>query len=764
MHIRQKRLVAANRRRSSVWPWILSVSISPVLATILLYSVWNQSATAQESRSGTGILPVAQKSGLEAHPTNKGLINGGTGILPVASGGILPVASGGGQDAHPTKKGLINSGTGILPVASGGGQDAHPTNSLMDSGTGILPLSKNSAKSELKLMTQSIPPVATIKQGRQISLNGRIIPLAWTQQPTNSNSANIRTWIADIGLMQSAGVDLLSTADSTKQPVQWFSVSLSNAQSLTVRSTGAYRYLDITDFAKLAGWQISIDNNLLKITTQTANVTGIRQAARETGDRIVLDLDRAAPWQVNFVDTPSPSPTDDPTKPAIPLQVSPVTPNLETPDDPTKPAFSQPLAPVQAIASQEWSIAIDAKVDRTLGDRIFATSQQLRSLKIEPAGNQTRVKVQIPLGWRPQVFSLGNPHRLVIDIRPDSLVEKDIAWAAGVRWRQQYQNLGTARFPVYSLEVNPRQSGIKIRPLLSNPPTEKGSAPLLQTAELSGTAAAINAGFFNRINRLALGAIRRDTKWLSGPILNRGAIAWNDRGEFAIDRLTLQETLITSANQRLSISQLNSAYVESGIGRYNPDWGGTYTPFSDDEIVVTVAGDRVVSQSPGGATGKTNFPIPGNGYILALRSDLSPASQLLAGNLLRLETNTIPANFNRFPYILGGGPVLVQNSRVAVDAKAEGFSDAYVRQTAIRSAIGRTAAGNLLIVAVHNRAGGAGPNFAELAQILQQMGAVEALNLDGGSSTSLYLGGSLLDRPPSTAARVHNAIGIFIQP
>ncbi|MCC3445487.1 MAG: hypothetical protein JGK01_28295, partial [Microcoleus sp. PH2017_03_ELD_O_A] len=158
MHIRQKRLVAANRRRSSVWPWILSVSISPVLATILLYSVWNQPATAQESRSGTGILPVASggilpvtEGGLEAHPTKKGLINGDTGILPVASGGILPVASGGGQDAHPTKKGLINSGTGILPVASGGGQDAHPTNSLMDSGTGILPLSKNSAKSELKL-------------------------------------------------------------------------------------------------------------------------------------------------------------------------------------------------------------------------------------------------------------------------------------------------------------------------------------------------------------------------------------------------------------------------------------------------------------------------------------------------------------------------------------------------------------------------------------------------------------------------------------
>ena len=608
--------------------------------------------------------------------------------------------------------------------------------------------------------------VATIKSGRQVSLNDRILPLAWTQQPTNSNSANIRTWIADIGLMQSAGVDLLNTTDSTKQPVQWFDLSLTETQSITARSQGQYRYLDVTDFARLSGWQISADGNTLRITSPLTNITGIQQAEREWGDRIVIDLDRSAPWQVNIVDKPSPSPTptDDPTKPTLPQTRTLAAPNLETPDDPTKPAFPIPVVPAATITGQEWSIAIDAKIAPALIQGTFQTSQQLLSLKIEPAGNQTRVKVTIPLGWRPQVFSLGNPNRLVIDIRPDSLVEKDILWARGIRWRQQYQNIGTARFPVVYLEINPRQTGAKIRPLLSNPPTDKGTAPLLQTAALSGTAAAINAGFFNRINRLALGAIRRDNKWLSGPILNRGAIGWNDRGEFVINRLTLQETLITPTNQRLSISHLNSAYVQSGISRYNPDWGTTYTPFSDNEIVVTVAGDQVMGQSPGGGAGKTAFPIPANGYILALRSDLSIAPQLTPGTLLHLETNTIPADFNRFPYILGGGPVLVQNSQVVLDAKAEGFSDAYVRQTAIRSAIGRTAAGNLLIVAVHNRAGGSGPNFAELAQILQQMGAVEALNLDGGSSTSLYLGGSLLDRPLSTAARVHNAIGVFIQP
>jgi exopolysaccharide biosynthesis protein len=59
-----------------------------------------------------------------------------------------------------------------------------------------------------------------------------------------------------------------------------------------------------------------------------------------------------------------------------------------------------------------------------------------------------------------------------------------------------------------------------------------------------------------------------------------------------------------------------------------------------------------------------------------------------------------------------------------------------------------------MITAVHNRAGGAGPTLAEQAKLMQAMGCVNALNLDGGSSTSLYLSGQLLDRSPSTAARV----------
>jgi exopolysaccharide biosynthesis protein len=99
-----------------------------------------------------------------------------------------------------------------------------------------------------------------------------------------------------------------------------------------------------------------------------------------------------------------------------------------------------------------------------------------------------------------------------------------------------------------------------------------------------------------------------------------------------------------------------------------------------------------------------------------------------------------------------------------LDAKAEGFSDAFRQQLAIRSVIGTTARGTLIVAAIHDRIGGRGPSLAETAQLMQQMGAIDALNFDGGSSTGLYLGGQLLDRSAYTAARVHNGFGLFLIP
>ena len=361
----------------------------------------------------------------------------------------------------------------------------------------------------------------------------------------------------------------------------------------------------------------------------------------------------------------------------------------------------------------------------------------------------------------PQVSTLPNPNRLIIDVQPDAMVHRDITWAPGLRWRQQLVNLGQERLDVVWLEVSPRM-GIKLKPIWTNPDTLVGIAPLMQTAQRNLAVAAINGGFFNRNNQLPLGAIRRDGQWLSSPILNRGAIAWNDAGQYYIGRLTLLETLIGTNNVQLPISTLNSGYVQNGIARYTPVWGATYTPLSDNEIILVVQKNQITSQLPGGKAGQTPVPIPQNGYLLTLRGTQKSASKLPIDSFVRIISTTSPADLNRYPHIMGAGPLLLQNRQIVLDAKAEQFSNAFITQKAIRSSICTTATGTLIIAAVHNRAGDSGPTLAEHAQITQLLGCVDALNLDGGSSTSLYLGGQLLDRSPSTAARVHNGIGIFL--
>jgi hypothetical protein len=607
----------------------------------------------------------------------------------------------------------------------------------------------------------SFPPSLMVQakanKGDKISINGRLFYVPWSQQAINGV---IHTGFGDTSLMLAMGVDLLNTTNPNQQPIQWFSAE---APILNTWLTGIYRYLDITDFAQQRGWKITVEGDTLTLNTPRSTIANIRQGKQSWGDRVVIDLDRPTPWQIKYISeapkpkTPNPNQPDDPTKPQG-SQPKPLA------DDPTKPGKPEDKTTVKP-PTQEWHITLDAQISPTLLEQKFSEGNQLKSLAVDVAGKQTRVKINIPLGWRPQVVTLANPNRVVIDIRPDFLLERNISWAPGLQWQQRYISLGKDRFPVFFFEVNLRQRGIKVRPILTNyPQSIKGTTSLLEMADKSQVAGAINAGFFNRVNQLSLGAIRFDNRWLSGPILNRGAIAWNDQGDIRISRLNLLETIITQGGSRLSVSRVNSADVQDGITRYTPEWGENYTPFSDDELIVTIEGDKVTRHNTGNTKEKMTFPIPKNGYLLVLRSLQSAKSQLAIGSNVRVESETNPPEFNRFPYIVGGGPVLVQNSQVVLDTKAENFSAAYQIQTAIRSGVGKTASGNLLIVAVHNRAGGSGPTFAEFAQIMQKMGAIEALNLDGGSSTSLYLGGELLDRPSQTAARVHNGIGVFFQP
>jgi hypothetical protein len=104
--------------------------------------------------------------------------------------------------------------------------------------------------------------------------------------------------------------------------------------------------------------------------------------------------------------------------------------------------------------------------------------------------------------------------------------------------------------------------------------------------------------------------------------------------------------------------------------------------------------------------------------------------------------------------LLQAGPMLVRGGR-SVTGDAEGFSAAshqfdsdIMAGRHPRAAIGLTAAGALLAVACDGRADDeAGLTMGELATALLDLGAVDAMNLDGGGSTSLVCHGVLRNTP-----------------
>lgn len=97
---------------------------------------------------------------------------------------------------------------------------------------------------------------------------------------------------------------------------------------------------------------------------------------------------------------------------------------------------------------------------------------------------------------------------------------------------------------------------------------------------------------------------------------------------------------------------------------------------------------------------------------------------------------------------IGGSPVLIKNNTINI-TDTEELIDINNTTARARSAIGATADGKVILLAVegNNPSGGAGLNLGELATLLQSMGCVQALNLDGGGSTAMVVNGQPTVKP-----------------
>ncbi|ESA35385.1 periplasmic protein [Leptolyngbya sp. Heron Island J] len=564
-----------------------------------------------------------------------------------------------------------------------------------------------------QVITASIGRLALVKAaeptaiGRQLRVNGRLVNGEWQKRRDLIG-------ISDGALATQLGVNLGSTGTPAQQPVVWFNSTNQGLLTLPAWHYENTRYVDIAPLVRQHGWQVKSQGSVLDITLPASQIMAVRQGRQTWGNRLVLDLSRATAWQVS-------------------------------------------------PAANSITVTVDAAMDEgAIANFKPASDNSLKSVTVSSSGARTTLTLTVADYLQARVWSLAEPARLVIDIRPDALEPREILWADGVQFQQRYVALNSQRFPVYTLSLDANQSNFSLLPLWAFPNQAPGIKPPADLASQWQTAALINGGFFNRNNQLPLGALRYNNRWISGPILGRGAIGWDNQGKVLMDRLTLAAT-VTASNQTYTVDTLNSGYVKAGIARYTENWGSQYTSLIDNEVVVTIQNNQVVQRRTLGTAGQDTVSIPQGSYLLVLRSFNSAASAFPPGITVTLNQQSQPSSFDQFPHVLGAGPLLVANGQLVLDAQREAFSRNFIEGRASRSAIGTTPNGQIKLVTIQGRVGGRGPTLLEAARILQRLGCTDALNLDGGSSSSLYLSGRLINRHPRTAARINNALGVFTQ-
>ncbi|MDN0200205.1 phosphodiester glycosidase family protein [Streptomyces sp. S.PNR 29] len=242
-----------------------------------------------------------------------------------------------------------------------------------------------------------------------------------------------------------------------------------------------------------------------------------------------------------------------------------------------------------------------------------------------------------------------------------------------------------------------------------------------------------------------------------------------------LDGLALRGSIRTPEG-RLPLGGLNQYALPVGsIGAFTPKWGsasrvratcGTDTdraaPCSTDTYEVTLRDGRVVAASDTPGKG----PIAAGTTVLVGReAGAQHLRKLSTGDRVRVRHSLVAAA-TRIPYsfALGGYPVLTDGQPLpGLDG----------RTSAVRTAVGIADGGRRVLLLALDGATQyrSGLTIAEVADVMRELGSVDAFSLDGGGSTTLVArepGASVVsvrNHPSGGAERpVPNGIGVFRAP
>lgn len=263
-----------------------------------------------------------------------------------------------------------------------------------------------------------------------------------------------------------------------------------------------------------------------------------------------------------------------------------------------------------------------------------------------------------------------------------------------------------------------------------------GKKSVRTIAQNTNSIVAINGGYFKPQTGVPLGTLMIDKKIYTGPIYNRSALGIFKNG-YDIGRVELNAK-ITGNNHEIKIDNINQPrMLSSYILAYTRDWG-EYAPASPQYgVQLRIEENKITAASA------NPLSIPENGYVIV--GPKSKLGKLFGAAKVKVEINTNP-KWENVEHIISGGPYLVRNGEIFVDMTAQKLQSIGGRNP--RTAIGYTKDNDLILITADGREGSSiGLTLMELANLMKSLGCTNAINLDGGGSTVMYVKGQIVNKP-----------------
>ena len=274
-----------------------------------------------------------------------------------------------------------------------------------------------------------------------------------------------------------------------------------------------------------------------------------------------------------------------------------------------------------------------------------------------------------------------------------------------------------------------------------------GRATVRQMSNEYNAIAAINASYFALSGEI-LGNTKINGVVAGTTYFTRSTMGINADGSTIFGRTSYYGN-VTMGGASLAIGGVDSERGADSIVIYNIHQGATTgtNDFGVEYIVI----DGIVTEIN---LNKGNSWIPPNGFVVSAHGNAAELfKNTRIGDRVTFDESIIDVDgnvdFNQAINVIGAGPTLVKNGAIYVTVNEEEFPSDIRVGRAPRSAVGVTQYGDYILAIVDGRqAHSKGCTLQEWATILlNDFGAANAINLDGGGSTELVIKGDIVNSP-----------------